>query len=103
MLTESLKKKINFVKDLNAATVKVQRNVVKVSYEVYEHASYGTQEYLVVEYNGGAFSARNCNGNSCSAVFEELSKLLEHGYYDEVEDWADIAGSDQWELLNNFL
>jgi hypothetical protein len=43
------------------------------------------QEYLVVTFNGGGISVRSINGNSDTANFREIGKLIDGGYYDEVE------------------
>ena len=43
------------------------------------------QEYLVITFDGGAISVRSINGNSDRANFREIGKLIDGGYYDEVE------------------
>lgn len=43
------------------------------------------QEYLVVTFDGGGISVRSINGNSDTANFREIGKLIDGGYYDEVE------------------
>jgi hypothetical protein len=49
-----------------------------------------TKEYLVINYKGGARTVRICSGNSYSAIFEEISKYLDRGYYAEEYDLYDI-------------
>lgn len=60
-----------------------------VRYEVYDMGEYGYQEYLIVEYYGGAIAVRSCNMNSNAAVIRELGRLLNGGYYDEIEDYEE--------------
>lgn len=91
MLLESLNKKVNFVAALEAAILSVQGNMTSIKYRLFEFVKHPGHynEYLEVKYDGGAMSVRNCTGNSCSAIFEELSKLLDHGYYSEVDYYKD--------------
>ena len=48
------------------------------------------QEYLVVTFDGGGVSVRNANGNSYTANFREIGKLIDGGYYDEVPVYKDM-------------
>lgn len=41
------------------------------------------KEYLVVHYRGGAWAARHSTVNSNSANFQEVSRMLNGGYYGE--------------------
>lgn len=91
-----MNKKIIFVSKISDSLVGFQTNIIEVRYEIYKHKDGYKQEYLVVEYSGGAKTVRNCNGNSYSAIFEELSKYLDHGYYDENEDYNKIINSPDW-------
>lgn len=77
-MNEYLKEKVNFVKGLEQAVLPVQPNIVAIHYDVFASNKNPnwTNEYLVVEYKGGAKSARNCNMNSCSAIYAELAPLL---------------------------
>ena len=89
------KEKKMFIDGLNAAfqITPKKHSIMDVKYEVYSkvinneyvtnHVYY--QEFLVVTFDGGAISVRNVNGNSCTANFRELGKLLDGGYYEEVE------------------
>ena len=68
-------------------------SVVKIDYEVYEKDFCGEtlfQEFLVVTFRGGAKSVRNANGNSNTANFRELGKLIDGGYYDEVPFYDEL-------------
>ena len=47
---------------------------------------YYLEEFLVVTYRGGAGAARRANINSNSVNFKEIGKLLDGGYYDEVDE-----------------
>lgn len=89
MVDECLREKVELVRDLSKVIVRGQRNVEEVEYELYEvHWTYegiertGYEEFLVVRYKGGAYSAIPSNGNSFYAYFNEIAKVLEHGNYD---------------------
>lgn len=57
-------------------------------------------EFVRVNFPGGAYCVRTVTGDSNSAVFQEVGKLLHGGYYSEV-DWYDkLAASDTRRLLN---
>ena len=91
-MTDSLKKKVQFVNEISEAIVKVQTNVTSIQYRIFNNLEYKnyTKEYLVVNYKGGARTVRICSGNSYSAIFEEISKYLDRGYYAEEYDLYDI-------------
>ena len=101
MLSESLKKKVQFVKEISDTVVKVQSNVSSISYEVYQSKKNPKwiTEFLIVLYVGGAMSVRNCTATSCSGIFKEIAKLLDHGYYDELDYYTDIINGDS-ELIS---
>lgn len=52
------------------------------------------QEYIVVRFVGGAISVRKATYNSLTANIVELGKLLNGGYYDEVEDYKELKKKD---------
>ena len=109
-MMNELKLKKEFVDALNTAFQVRPRthSVVKVELEVYSkvinneyvtnHTYY--QEYLVVTFSGGAKSVRNANANSNTANFREIGKLIDGGYYDEVEAYnkLEAAGFTKVEL-----
>ena len=80
-----LKEKKEFIESLNSSFInnKHYTAVESIDYEVYEDGSY-YKEYLIIHYNGGAITARNCTGNSAAAVFQEIARYLNSGYYDEI-------------------
>lgn len=105
-LTQGMKKKVNFVQELNAAIVKVQENVTGIEYRIYQNTERDhenwIEEFLVINYKGGARTVRTCNGNSCSAVLEEIAKYLEHGYYSEESDLKNLERDPaHWELISD--
>jgi hypothetical protein len=66
----------------------LQSNVAKVSYEVYvkqidDETAYYT-EFAVVTFVGGGKSVRVISGNSNNTNFQEIGKLINGGYYDEL-------------------
>ena len=91
---ETLSKKVNFVKALSAVIPAYQTNVESLHYDVFEDEETGYDyEYLVIEYVGGAKSCRRCNGNSISAIFEEIAGMLDSGYYAEERDYNVVKSS----------
>ena len=91
---ETLSNKVNFVKALSAVIPVYQTNVESLHYDVFEDEETGYDyEYLVIDYVGGAHSYRNCNGNSISAIFEEIAGMLDSGYYAEERDYNVVKAS----------
>ena len=89
--------KVNFIKELNEVIVKYHGGVNSVEYIVFKHKeTEHMEEFLVITYEGGAKSIRNCSGNSFSAVFEELSRYLDTGYYSELEYFRNIENDPNW-------
>ena len=89
-----LSNKVNFVKALSAVIPAYQTNVESLHYDVFEDEETGYDyEFLVIDYVGGAHSYKNCNGNSISAIFEEIAGMLDSGYYEEERDYNVIKSS----------
>ena len=99
MLTEEMKKKIEFVKKLDEAIKVAGKNVEQVNYKIFE-SDHVIREYLEVIYKGGARAARNCTGDSCYAIVEELGSLLYGGYYDEVGHLERYESSPEYKLIS---
>jgi len=77
MLTKGLKNKIEFVGDLSKAVGNRVSGIESLDYAVFEDLDHGWyDEYLVVNYRGGAVQARNCSGDSNAAILEELGKMV---------------------------
>lgn len=72
----------------------LQSNVAKVSYEVYmkqiDDETMYYSEFVVVTFQGGGKSVRIISGNSNNATFREIGKLIDGGYYDELEYYNKI-------------
>lgn len=89
--------KIKFVNELSEVISKYHEGVMSVQYRVFEEEYFGDrEEFLIVNYKGGAKSIRNCTGNSFSAIFDELSKYLDTGYYSELEYFKTIENDPKW-------
>ena len=89
--------KIRFVNELNNIIPKYKRGIASIQYRVFKSLEYSYyQEFLVVNYDGGARTVRNCNGNSFSAIFEELSRFLDSGYYDEESSLVQFEIDPNW-------
>lgn len=77
-MNKYLVEKVNFVKGLSEAVGNKVSGVESVEYVILanvEHEDW-TDEFLVVNYRGGAKQARNCNGNSNAAILEELAGMV---------------------------
>lgn len=83
-MTNEIQKKTEFVRELNDAITKVQPNVTSIRYRILRHTEGWYEEFLEITYKGGARTLRNCSGNSCSAILEEIARYLNHGMYDEI-------------------
>ena len=75
----------------------LQSNVAKVEYEVYckvvdPETIYYT-EFAVVTFVGGGKSVRVISGNSNNTNFQEIGKLINGGYYDELEFYKRVRES----------
>ena len=96
--------KVKFVNDLNKVIPTYKTGIKKIEYRVFkrEHRTeeFGDQvyyqEYLVVTYDVGAIDVKSCNGDSFTAIFEELAKMIDGGYYDEVQDLHDYENDEKW-------
>ena len=100
-MTKCVEKKVEFVKELSKIMPTYIPNIEQVEYVVFvnKHNSMWEREFLVITYKGGAETVRNCTGNSCGAIFEELSQYIFSGYYDELIDFQDmLADTEDWIL-----
>lgn len=89
--------KKGFVEKVSQAIVGNVPSIEKVEYEKYHREDKDwTQEYIVVYYTGGAIGVRTVNATSCSAIFQEIGKLLCGGYYEEVRDREHYINSPDW-------
>lgn len=91
------KRKKAFITKLSEALVISSTSVMSVDYEVYQKEldqdnAYFV-EYIIVTFTGGAISVRSTNGNSDSANFKEIAKLIDGGYYDEVRFYNTLTES----------
>ena len=100
--------KVKFVNDLNKVIPIYKTGIKKIEYRVfkYDHRTEEFddqvyyQEYLVITYDGGAIDVRSCNGDSFAAIFEELTKMLDGVYYDEVQDLHYYENSEKWKEVS---
>ena len=101
-MTKCVEKKVEFIKELNKTIPTYIPNIEQVEYVVFENKynSMWEREFLVITYKGGAETVRNCTGNSCGAIFEELSKYIFSGYYDELIDFQNMmADTENWTMI----
>lgn len=119
MLTEARKRilnsKINFVRGIGDVIkaplyqrgeekVSVIPQIEHVEYIVHVHKKHEwDEEHLVVTYKGGAQAVRNCAGTSCAGILAEIAKLINGGYYDEVEHFRHLMTSDEWAIYEPIL
>lgn len=71
-------------------------NVTKVEYEAYSKynpefdTTYYT-EFVVVTFESGAKSIRTVSGTSNNGIFVEIGKLINGGYYDELDYYNSVV------------
>lgn len=95
---ELLSKKL-FVEYLSEALVKNAIPCIQeVNYEVLSKDS-GYVEFIIVTYKGGAIAVRNSTHNSKQAIFREIGKLLDGGYYTEVPYYKSLLEQDWIKIL----
>ena len=80
--------KANF-DNIGLAIAEAIPNIADIHLDVFETED-EKHTYIVVEFICGAISVRNARGNSITANIEELSKMLNGGYYDEVEYYKNL-------------
>lgn len=93
---DMLKDKYEFVEKLNNAYAG-QGSITKVEYIVLDRNSGDDEdydpyeEYVCVEFIGGAKCVRNVYATSELSIAQEISKLLFGGYYDEVRYFDELC------------
>lgn len=91
--------KQRFINNLNTALTDpvLVPNIREAAYEVYSKQisedTVNYLEFLVVTFVSGAVSVRAVTGNSNNANYEELGKLLNGGYYDEVDFYNSVRAN----------
>lgn len=101
MLSKGVENKIEFVKKISGILPTYVPNIEQVEYVVFENKEndHWYAEYLVIIYKGGAQTIRNCTGNSCGAIFEELSRYIFSGYYEELKEFQSyISKPEIWNM-----
>ena len=96
------------VREINKVIPTYKSGIKKIEYRVFRYnfpkdefdGKNYYQEYLVITYDGGTLGVRSCNGDSFAAIFEELAKMLDGGYYDEVQDLHDCENSEMWKEVS---
>ena len=90
------KRKKLFVDDISnvLGTREYRMGIMYVEYELYKKTDDNRDyfaEYLVVVYDGGGQAVKCVNGNSHSAIFQDVGKLLDGGYYDELHAYEALT------------
>ena len=94
-----LEKKL-FVDKLSVALSGNCGQVIDVRYEAYESDNDSEpQEFVIITFRGGAISVRNVHMNSHSAILRELGRLVDGGYYDEVNYYNKLQLDNKWKLI----
>jgi hypothetical protein len=84
-------KKIVF-DEMGRAISKALPNIRSIELDIFKTEDGKTHEYIVVTFKGGAISVRNANINSMSVNLYEISRLVNGGYYVEVETYQKLKG-----------
>lgn len=86
-----------FVDKLSNAIGGQCSGVDAVTYEVFRQKKTGYyQEYVVMHYRGGAIAVRTVNGTSHSGILREIAKMVDGGYYEEVDAYKSYQSSPDW-------
>ncbi len=84
--------------DLSEVITKYQSNVEEVRFELYEKEPEGwREEFIIVKYKGGAFSAIGVNGNNFAANYRVVGEVLTSGIYDH--DYYEKVKKDYGRVL----
>ncbi len=57
------------------------------------------EEYVVVTYIGGSIATIRNTCNSVGYTFKNIGKLINGGYYDEVDEYKKLCKDESWELV----
>ena len=87
---EELIQKKMFVDELNKAICGRIGGVSNVSLDIFLDEDENIYEYLVVKYQGGAMSVRNCGANSNYANYLEIGRMLISSYAAEVKMYLQL-------------
>ena len=87
-------KKIIF-DEMGRAISKALPNIRSIELDIFKTEDGKTHEYIVVTFRGGAISVRNATINSMSVNLYEISKLVNGGYYNEVETYQNLKGESK--------
>ena len=87
-----------FIDNISKALELSNTTVMRVDYEVYskynpEYDATHYAEFAVVTFVGGGKSVRVISGNSNNTNFQEIGKLINGGYYDELEFYKRVKES----------
>lgn len=98
MVILNLLKKQRFVDRVAEAICGQERiSVEDIKYEVYESNEFGYyDEFIKMVYSGGAIAIRVVTGTSESCIFQEIAKMINGGYYDEVKAYTEMAHSPKY-------
>ena len=84
------REKKQFVYNIAMAFVKSPKghSIEDITYEVWhkEHEQFGHDfvEWIIVHFDGGAISPIHVSGNSNTANFRAIGKIIDGGYYEDV-------------------
>ena len=96
---DELSSKKTFVLAISEAIHRHYKPIDSIDYDVFFDKDGNLNEFLVMTYRGGAIAVRNCYGNSKSAIFDEIAKLFNGGYYDEVKDYRELKATKKQQVL----
>ena len=101
---EMYKEKKGFIEKLSEVFTEYRpkgSTVAKIEYKVFYKAiskDSSFQEWIIVTYNGGAFSPLNVNGNSNTANYKVIGNVLNSGDYELVDVYLDLTNQGYEEI-----
>ena len=105
---EMFRGKKAFVENIAMAFIKCPKGhtVENITYEVYQkeyntgiHSGTYFYEFIIVHFKGGVTSPISAGGNSNIGNFRAISKVVDGGYYEEVQYYNDIKASCEFVAL----
>jgi hypothetical protein len=98
------REKRQFIYEVSMTFIKVPggHSVDGIVYEVFfRETERGTEiaEWITVQYKGGAEAHRMVHGNSNSANFQQVAKMLDGGCY-EYNSWYERLPDEGWKKLD---
>ena len=101
-ISREIRQKYDFVKKISEVITEAGASTIRgVEYEYWvNEESNWRYELVVMHYKGGAFAPRNVSADNLAAIFREIGRLMEGGYYEEVEGRKKLETNAKWQKVD---